>query len=108
MKMQQYKFWLKSCPVCSRLLNVIGANSKVTLKKTSIVCPDCGAELKFAGSPGPFAKFMFYSFFPVSFILLGASVNLSKPYSALFFYGWGVYALLVIAAIFGSYTLERK
>lgn len=89
-------------------MNVIGSNSKVKLKKFSIICPKCGAELMFGGNPNPMSKFMFYSFFPISFVLLGASVNLSKPYRDMFFYGWGLYTFFVIAVIFHSWELEKK
>jgi hypothetical protein len=112
MVVKRLKFWLKNCPNCGQSVDAIGFSQKLsfkdTFKETSIICPKCGTELKSVRSPTPVSKYMYNSFFPVSFILLGASVYLHKPYSDLFFYAWGLFAICVIVSIFDAFTLEKK
>jgi hypothetical protein len=108
MTVKRLKFWLKNCPNCGQLVDAVGFNRKLSFKETSVICPKCGAELKSVRSPTPASKLMYNSFFPVSLILLGASVYLHKPYSDLFFYAWGLFAVFVVVTIFDACALEKK
>jgi predicted RNA-binding Zn-ribbon protein involved in translation (DUF1610 family) len=110
--LKQYKFWLKNCPNCGHLVDAVGFNKKVSFKdafkETCIVCPKCGAEFESVMRPTSVAKFLYKSFFPVSFLLLGASVYMHKPYSDVFFYLWGLFIAFLIGSMLDSYTLEKK